>query len=466
MSERRKFIHHTDLEPSDLNRKLDRPPSDEFNYEHSFMEVKDGVTLAYVDAGNKDSDVAVVFCHGAPEQAYIWRNIMPYVERQTRVIAPDHIGHGLSDKPDVYYSIENYYKYFEDLLLRLDLKKVIIVCQDWGSVIGPLFGANHPDRVVGVVLMEALLAPSYPLKNVAALRQDPTMSIAMKHYDDWRSEPAVQWNKEQNLFVERVMHIHTVRKLNQRVMDHYRDPFRNPEDRDPMLAWPRECGFDGDRPYVDTAMDKINTWMTTSDVHVLDMFAKPGAVTTQTDVAWRAANIKNHQGVFIGAGNHFAQEDCPEEIGHALGDWVRRNFAADPRQWHLESPRNEMEAVLGFFGAVLSADMETAMEIIHPECEWTYHGPDSIPFTGSYKGKAGVGEYLAKFNDACEIVDFQPEMMWDDDKIIIKAKEVNKGRASGKEINLSITQIFKIRYGQIVSFDEYTDTATMATLFE
>ena len=62
--------------------------------------------------------------------------------------------------------------------------------------------------------------------------------------------------------------------------------------------------------------------------------------------------------------------------------------------------------------------------------------------------------------------DFQPEMMWDDDKIIIKAKEVNKGRASGKEINLSITQIFKIRYGQIVSFEEYTDTATMATLFE
>ena len=288
----------------------------------------------------------------------------------------------------------------------------------------------------------------------------------MTHYDDWRSDEAELWNKDQNLFVERVMHLHTVRKLNQRVMDHYRDPFRNPEDRDPMLAWPRECGFDGDRPYVDAAMESINNWMMTSDVHVLDMFAKPGAVTTQTDVAWRARRIKNHQGVYIGAGNHFAQEDCPEFIGHTLGDWVRRNFAADSGDWYLTSPRNEMEAVLHFFGAVTQGDMETALSIIHKDCEWIYHGPDSIPFAGTYNGPQGVGEYLAKFNDACEIVDFDPELLWDDDKIIVKAKEINKGRASGKEIKLNVTQIFKIRYGQIISFEEYVDTATMATLFE
>jgi len=462
----REFIHHTAMEPADINRKLERPPSDEFNYKHSFMEVKDGVTMAYVDTGNQDSEVAVVFCHGAPEQAYIWRNIMPYVERQTRVIAPDHIGHGLSDKPDVRYGIEDYYNYFEDLLLRLDLNKVIIVCQDWGSVIGPLFGANHPDRVAGVVLMEALLAPSYPLQNVEQLRNDPTMAIAMDHYDRWRSDEAEKWNTDQNLFVERIFHIHTVRKLNQRVMDHYRDPFRDPADRLPMLNWPRECGYDGDRPYVDSAMEKINTWLTTSNVYVLDMFAKPGAVTSQTDVAWRARHIKNHQGVFIGAGNHFAQEDCPEAIGHALGDWVRRNFAADSGDWYLTSPRNEMEAVLHFFSFVLKGDVENALSIIHPECEWVYNGPDCIPFAGKYKGPEGVAEYLSKFNDACEIVDFKPEMHWDDDKIIMVAKEVNHGRASGKEISLDVTQIFKVRFGQIVSFQEYADTATMATLFE
>jgi haloalkane dehalogenase len=466
MSEERTFTHHTDMEPSDLNRKLNRPPSDEFNYEHKFLDVLDGTKIAYVDAGNPASDITVLFVHGAPESSYVWRNIMPYVERQARVIAPDHIGHGMSDKPDVRYGIEDYYKYLEAFLLKLDLKNIIIVCQDWGTVIGPLFGANHPERVVGVAMLEALLAPSYPMKNVEQLREDPTMAIAIDHYDKWRTQEAVKWNFEQNIFVERILQMHTIRKLSQRVMDHYRDPFRNPEARRPLIVWPRECGYDGDRPFPDEAMEKINTWLTTSDIKVLDFFAKPGAVTTQTDVAWRAKHIKNHESCYIGQGNHFSQEDCPESIGHGLGEWVRRNFAADSSDWYMTSPRNELEAVLHFFGAVIKGDIETALSIIHPECEWVYGGPDKIPFAGTFKGPQGVGEYLMKFNEACEIIDFKPEMCWDDDKIIMTAKEVNKGRASGKTITLNVSQVFKIRNGQIISFQEYADTATMATLFE
>jgi pimeloyl-ACP methyl ester carboxylesterase len=58
--------------------------------------VVDDVELAYVESGQLDSDKVVLFVHGAPEQAYIWRNIMPYVENYARVIAVEHIGHGLS----------------------------------------------------------------------------------------------------------------------------------------------------------------------------------------------------------------------------------------------------------------------------------------------------------------------------------------------------------------------------------
>lgn len=94
----RQFKQHDDLEPNDIVRYLDRPPSHAFPYRHETLEVE-GQVMAYVDAGSKNAEHTVVFVHGAPESSYIWRNVMPYVERQARVIAPDHIGHGLSDKP-------------------------------------------------------------------------------------------------------------------------------------------------------------------------------------------------------------------------------------------------------------------------------------------------------------------------------------------------------------------------------
>ena len=91
------FTRYDDLEPGDLCRKLDRPPSHEFPYEHKFVKVVDDVEMAYVESGQLHSDKVVLFVHGAPEQAYIWRNIMPYLENYARVIAVEHIGHGLSD---------------------------------------------------------------------------------------------------------------------------------------------------------------------------------------------------------------------------------------------------------------------------------------------------------------------------------------------------------------------------------
>ena len=347
------FTQYDDMEPNDLVRKLDRLPSHEFPYTHKFVKVVDDVEMAYVESGQLDSDKVVLFVHGAPEQAYIWRNVMPYVENYARVIAVEHIGHGLSDKLDVDYTIEDYVKYFFSFIETLELDNITIVCQDWGSVIGPYYGACNPDRVEGVVLMEALLAPSYPVRDAEAARNDPTMAIAMDHYDRWRSDEAVKWNTDENQFVERILNLHTARQMTQREMDVYRDPFRDPASRTPMLEWPRQCGYDGDRPYVDKAMDAINEWLFTSDVKVLDIFAKPGAVSTELDVAWRAQRIKNHESAFAGIGNHFLQEDQPEHIGHAMGDWYRRNLAVDKTVWY-KQPRNEMETVLHFFDAVIN----------------------------------------------------------------------------------------------------------------
>jgi haloalkane dehalogenase len=459
------FTHYDDMEPGDLCRKLDRLPSHEFNYSHKFVTVVDDVEMAYVESGQLDSDRVVLFVHGAPEQTYIWRNIMPYVENYARVIAVDQIGHGLSDKLDVQYTIEDYVKYFFSFIETLKLDNITIVGQDWGSVIGSYYGACNPDKVQGVVLMEALIAPAYPIRNADAAREDPSMSIAMDHYDRWRKDEAEQWNSEQNLFIERILHLHTARQLTQREMDVYRDPFRDPAHRQPMLQWARECGFDGDRPYVDKAMDAINEWLFTSEVKVLDIFAKPGAVSTELDVAWRAERIRNHETAYVGIANHFLQEDQPEAIGHAIGEWYRRNHASDKKVWY-KQPRNEMETVLHFFAAVIDGDVDKALGMIHPECKWVYRGPDIIPFAGEYSGPQGVGEYLQKFGSLVEIVEFNPDMIWDGENIIIRANEINRLHGGEQTIELDVTQVFKVKNGWIKEFQEYVDTDKMASLFK
>jgi haloalkane dehalogenase len=459
------FTQYDDLEPMDLCRKLDRPPSHEFPYQHKFVKVVGDVEMAYLESGQLDSDNVVLFVHGAPEQAYVWRNIMPYLENYARVIAVEHVGHGLSDKLDIDYTIEDYVKYLFSFIETLELDNITVVCQDWGSGIGPYYGACNPDKVQGVVLMEALLAPSYPIRDAEIARNDPTMAIAMDHYDRWRSDDAEKWNSEQNLFVERILNMHTARQMTQRELDVYRDPFRDPNSRQPMLEWPRQVGYGGDRPYVDRAMDAINEWLFTSDVKVLDIFSKPGAVTTELDVAWRAERIEHHESAFVGMGNHFLQEDQPEQIGHAIGDWYRRHHAKSKKVWY-KQPRNEMETILHFFDAVTKGDVDTALSMIHPDCHWVYRGPDSIPFAGEYRGPQGVGEYLQKFGSLVEIVEFEPELIWNDNDVIIQAHEINRLHGQERTIELEVTQVFKVKNGWILSFQEYADTALMASLFE
>ena len=124
-----------------------------------------------------------------------------------------------------------------------------------------------------------------------------------------------------------------------------------------------------------------------------------------------------------------------------------------------------METVLHFFSAVMNGDLEKALGMVHPDCRWVYRGPECIPFAGEYSGPEGVGEFLKAFGSLVEIVSFEPELIWNDNDIIVRASEVNRLRSGGPEIELDVTQIFKVRNGWIVEFQEYTDTFKMAELF-
>ncbi len=110
--------------------------------------------LAYVDEGPRDGPV-VLLMHGEPSWSYLYRKIIPpLVAKDCRVLAPDLIGFGRSDKPAARtdYTYERHVAWVSAWLTGLDLKGVTLFCQDWGGLIGLRLVAAFPDRFAGVIV--------------------------------------------------------------------------------------------------------------------------------------------------------------------------------------------------------------------------------------------------------------------------------------------------------------------------
>ena len=98
---------------SSLAQKV--PPmeiSSDFPYESQYIEIL-GSRMHYVEKGEGDP---ILFLHGQPTSSYLWRNIMPHVEQQGRVIAVDNIGFGKSDQPDLDYIFDDHYRHIEGFI--------------------------------------------------------------------------------------------------------------------------------------------------------------------------------------------------------------------------------------------------------------------------------------------------------------------------------------------------------------
>ncbi len=129
----------------------------DFPYEPHYAEIDDleGGTLrvAYVDEGPADGAV-VLLLHGEPSWSFLYRTMIPVlVEAGFRVVAPDLVGFGRSDKPadDADYTYARHVEWMRSVLFdHLDLTDVTLFCQDWGGLIGLRLVAEHPDRFARV----------------------------------------------------------------------------------------------------------------------------------------------------------------------------------------------------------------------------------------------------------------------------------------------------------------------------
>src|SRR5262245_7527658 len=181
-----------------------QPPAISADFPFAVRHVQvHGARMAYVDEGSGDP---VVFLHGNPTSSYLWRNVIPHVRGSSRCIAPDLIGMGRSDKPDLPYRFADHARYLAAFLDALGLRRLTLVVHDWGSALGFDWATRHQDRVRGLAFMEAIISP------VESWAQFPE---AVRELFQALRTPGVgeRMVLDENVFIERVLPASVVRGL-------------------------------------------------------------------------------------------------------------------------------------------------------------------------------------------------------------------------------------------------------------
>lgn len=268
--------------------------------------------MAYVDTGAGDP---VVFLHGNPTSSYLWRNVIPHVAPLGRCLAPDLVGMGESGRaPDGSYRFVDHARYLDAWFEALDLRhRVSLVVHDWGSALGFHWARRHPDRVAGLVYMEALVRP-------VTWAEWPEQ--ARRIFQALRSPAGEEMVLDKNVFVERILPASVLTPLSPEAMERYRAPYREPgESRRPTLTWPRQIPIEGEPADVTAIVQAYADWLRTSPIPKLFVNAEPGVILTGAQREFCRAWPNQREVTVRGA--HFVQEDSPREIGEALAAWLR-----------------------------------------------------------------------------------------------------------------------------------------------
>jgi haloalkane dehalogenase len=127
-----------------------------YPFEPRYVDV-DGLRMHYVDEG---AGAPVLLLHGEPSWSYLYRKMIPPIAAAgLRAIAPDLIGFGRSDKPAARsdYSYQRHMDWLTAFVTALDLRDIVLVCQDWGGLLGLRLAAEHPDRFARIVAANTFL---------------------------------------------------------------------------------------------------------------------------------------------------------------------------------------------------------------------------------------------------------------------------------------------------------------------
>ena len=279
---------------------------DGFPFQPHYVDVGGGMRMHYVDEGPRDGRV-VLMMHGEPSWSYLYRHMIPLCAAAGhRVIAPDLIGFGRSDKPTKMsdYSYQRHLDWYTTFLDHLELRDITLFCQDWGGLLGLRLVANDPDRFAGVIAANTTL-PTGTTKTPTAFRLWKAFAI----FRPWFP-------------ISRIVAMGSATKFTKAMRQAYEAPFPSSAYKAGTRAFPRLVPVREDDP---EAIANRAAW------DVLRQFRKPFLTAFSTgDPIMRGAD-RYFQKSIPGAqnqphtrvrGGHFLQEDAGPELADIINRFI------------------------------------------------------------------------------------------------------------------------------------------------
>jgi haloalkane dehalogenase len=294
-------------------------------YEPRWFDSADG-RMHYVDEGPRNGR-PVVLVHGNPTWGYLYRNFIdPLVEAGHRVIVPDHLGFGRSDKPkeSELYRVPRHAARLDALLESLDLHGATIVPQDWGGPIGLYWATQHPERIAGLFILNTfahgfrpeILPPGrkkIPLPVPLRLFRTPVVGeILVKGLDAF---------KRGFLFGQGVTHRD---RLTPTIKRAYRDVHHGWSERTAILVFPREIPVDGQGPVVEmtAAIEAgMKEHLRSKPVHIVWAMKDVAFLPSYLDTMW-LDTFPDASVTRLEDAGHYLQEDAFERIVPELVTFV------------------------------------------------------------------------------------------------------------------------------------------------
>ena len=277
------------------------------------MTDADGTSLRihYLDEGPRDA-APVLLLHGEPSWSYLYRKFVPPLTAAGhRVIAPDLIGFGKSDKPAARadYTYERHVAWMSDWLTALDLQGITLFCQDWGGLIGLRLVAAFRDRFARLVVANTGL---------------PVGSGSSAGFDAW-----LAFSQNVPLFpVGAIVNGGTTRELSADEIAAYDAPFPDERYKEGARQFPTLVPI---TPEHASVAENRAAWTVLErfDKPVLTAFSDKDAVTAGGEKIFieRIPGARGQPHTIITGGGHFLQEDAPEQLSTLIDSFIRSTGA-------------------------------------------------------------------------------------------------------------------------------------------
>lgn len=263
-----------------------------------YFTLKTGHRLHYIDEGRGET---IVMLHGNPTWSFYYRNLVQYLKPMYRCLVPDHIGCGLSSKPQRYpYCLEQHIENTLLWLKNLNVGRFHLIVHDWGGAIGMGVATRWPASIQSMIILNSagFLSDQMPLR--ITLCRIPLLGPWLIKY--------------LNLFAKAATIMASQRRLSKKIKDGYLHPYNSPKNRVAINAFVQDIPMDDTHPsYKTLAQIQENLWLLEQKPCLLAWGMKDFCFTPEFLKRWQSIFPQATSICYDDAG-HYVLEDAKDDL--------------------------------------------------------------------------------------------------------------------------------------------------------